>query len=367
MQQSHQVGFTGLLNLASEALGATVLGSSDEFFAEATNLVKDAPAVFLPDEYTDRGKWMDGWESRRKRGEGHDQYHADQAILRLGVPGFVRAIDVDTAHFLGNHPPFAELEGIVAASGLSYEALRHKPKASDPKLGWAPLLKQVPLGPGRQNLFLADSVDAVTHVRLSIFPDGGVARLRLWGHAAPSLSEAPEEPGVKGLWSGEVDLVALRRGGKALACSDAFFGPMNNLVAPGRANNMGGGWETKRRRTPGSDWILLQLGEPGKVGLVEVDTNHFKGNYPDRCALWGIYAPGARITDLIVAKAWKLVLPEAKLNASERQFFRKELKAEGPFTHVRLEIFPDGGVSRLRVYGKPSPSSELPLKSDLEG
>ncbi|MCB9608182.1 MAG: allantoicase [Polyangiaceae bacterium] len=367
MQQSHQVGFTGLINLASEGLGATVLGSSDEFFAEATNLVKDAPAVFLPDEYTDRGKWMDGWESRRKRGEGHDRYHADQAILRLGVPGSVRAIDIDTAHFLGNHPPFAELEGIVAPSASTYQELRHKPKASDPKLGWAPLLNQIPLGPGRQNLFLSDSGDAITHVRLSIFPDGGVARLRLWGHAAPSLSEAPEEPGVKGLWSGEVDLVALRRGGKALACSDAFFGPMNNLLAPGRAANMGGGWETKRRRTPGSDWILLELGEPGKVGLVEVDTNHFKGNFPDRCALWGIYAPGARTTELIVSKAWKLVLPESKLTASERHFFRKELKAEGPFTHVRLEIFPDGGVSRLRIYGKPSPTSELPLKSDLEG
>lgn len=364
--QSHQVGFTGLLNLASEALGATVLGSSDEFFAEASNLVKDSAAVFLPDEYTDRGKWMDGWESRRKRGEGHDQFHADQAILRLGVPGSVRAVDVDTAHFLGNHPPFAELEGIVAPGDSTYEALQHKPKASDPKLGWAPLLRQVPLGPGRQNLFLAELNDAVSHVRLSIFPDGGVARLRLWGDAAPSLSEAPVEAGVKGLWSGEVDLVALRRGGQALACSDAFFGPMNNLIAPGRAPNMGGGWETKRRRTPGSDWILLRLGEVGKVGLVEVDTNHFKGNYPDRCALWGIYAPQARITDLMLSKAWKCVLPPAKLTPSERHFFRKELDSQGPFTHVRLEIFPDGGVSRLRVYGKPSAPSELPLTSDLE-
>ena len=160
--------------------------------------------------------------------------------------------------------------------------------------------------------------------------------------------------------------VALRRGGQALACSDAFFGPMNNLIAPGRAVNMGGGWETKRRRTPGSDWILVQLGEVGKVGLVEIDTNHFKGNYPDRCALWGIYAPGARITELMLAKSWKCILPESKVTASQRHFFRKELDALGPFTHVRLEIFPDGGVSRLRVYGKPSGASELPLKSDLE-
>ncbi|MBK9265785.1 MAG: allantoicase [Polyangiaceae bacterium] len=351
--QHHQVGFTGLLNLASESLGTEIVGTNDDFFAEATNLVKDAPAVFLPDEYTDRGKWMDGWESRRKRGEGHDNFGADRCILRLGVPGRIRAVDIDTAFFLGNHPPFAELEGTIADPAAMYETLNGLPSSDNPRDGWVPILPQVPLGPGRQNLFASESDRAFTHVRLSIFPDGGVARLRLWGNAAPSLGVPFVEPGVEGLLSGEMDLAALRNGGLALACSDAFFGPMNNLIAPGRAKNMGQGWETKRRRTPGSDWILLRLGQVGQVGLVEVDTNHFKGNYPDRCALWGIHAPHAKITDLMLTKDWECILPESKLSASHRHFFRDQIQARGPFSHVKLQIFPDGGVSRLRVYGKP--------------
>jgi len=354
-----RVGFTGLLNLASESLGAEVVFSSDDFFAEAKNLVKDAPAVFLPDEYTDRGKWMDGWESRRKRGPGHDDFHADTCMLRLGVPGRIRAVDIDTAFFMGNHPPFAELEGTIADPAASYETLNGLSASDDARDGWAPILRQVPLGPGRQNLFASESDRAFTHVRLSIFPDGGVARLRLWGNAAPNLGVPSVEPGVEGLLPGEVDLAALRNGGLALACSDAFFGPMNNLIAPGRAKNMGQGWETKRRRTPGSDWILLRLGQVGRVGLVEVDTNHFKGNYPDRCVVWGIHAPDAKITDLLLSKDWECILPESKLGASHRHFYRDELKVRGPFSHVKLQIFPDGGVSRLRVYGIPSETASV--------
>jgi len=352
--QHAQLGFTGLVNLASQALGAQVVGTNDELFAEAERLTHDAPAVFLPDEYTDRGKWMDGWESRRKRGPGHDGYAADHCIIRLGVPGRVRAVDIDTAHFLGNHPPFAELEGTVAGHTTDLGALQSLPRGNNPQDCWVPIVSQVPLGPGRQNLFVSDSGEAFTHVRLSIFPDGGVARLRLWGAAAPELAPRAQEPQVEGMRSGEIDLAALRNGGLALACSDAFFGPMNNLIAPGRAANMGGGWETKRRRTPGSDWILLRLGRAGKIGFVEVDTNHFKGNYPDRCALWGINLPDGRITDLMLSQDWKPILPEVKLGASQRHFFRTELEERGPFTHVKLEIFPDGGVSRLRVYGVPS-------------
>ena len=69
---------------------------------------------------------------------------------------------------------------------------------------------------------------------------------------------------------------------------------MNNLLLPGRAENMGGGWETRRKRAPGHDWILIRLGARGTINTIEVDTNHFKGNYPDRCSLEGIDAPGAR-------------------------------------------------------------------------
>ncbi len=329
--------FHGLVNLASESLGARALACSDDFFASMSNLVKDAPPVFLPEEFTERGKWMDGWESRRKREPGHDW-----CVLRLGVRGRPRAIDIDTAHFLGNQPPFASVEATDApADGLDAAV-------------WTEIVAQAPIRPGSSNLFVCAEAPVATHVRLNLFPDGGVARLRVFGEVAPDWATetddgAPTRPG-------EFDLAALRHGGLALACSDAFFGPMNNLIAPGRAENMGGGWETRRRQgrpfDARPDWILLRLGAPGELTLVEVDTHHFKGNFPDRCALDVIDAPGASITDLLASDGWTRALPEQKLCADERHFFREELIAAGRATHARLWIFPDGGVSRLRLYGR---------------
>lgn len=337
--------FTGLIDLAAEAHGGTAIATNDDFFAEMQNLVKPGRGVFLPDEYTDRGKWMDGWESRRKRSDGHDF-----CIVKLGVRGVVRAVDIDTNHFLGNHPPFASLEATNASDNATAEELG--------KATWVELIPQAPLRPGSQNLFAVSNASSFTHVRLNIYPDGGVARLRVWGDADPDWSRVDLDEATKPHWqSGEVDLASVRNGALALACSDAFFGPMNNLIAPGRAVNMGGGWETRRKRLPGNDWILVRLGAPGSIGMLEVDTNHFKGNFADRFALRGIHAPGARITDLVSVSSyakestWTTIVPETKLSASTRHFFRKEVTAKGPFTHVRLDIFPDGGVSRLRVWG----------------
>jgi allantoicase len=335
--------FVGLLDLAAEEVGGAAIACSDDFFAGMENLVKEGRGVFLPDEYTERGKWMDGWESRRKRAGGHDW-----CVVRLGVRGAIRALDVDTNHFLGNHPPFASVEA-TRSSGDDLS-----------RATWTEILPQSPLRPGSQNLFAISASEAFTHVRLHIYPDGGVARLRVWGVADPDWErvEIDDETRPR-LQPGEVDLAAVRNGALALACSDAFFGPMNNLIAPGRAKNMGGGWETRRKRMPGSDWILVRLGAPGAVSLVEVDTNHFKGNFPDRFALRGVSAATSKITDLVAIGSyaeptaeWKTILPETKLSASTRHFFRQEVQAKGPFTHVRLDVFPDGGVSRLRVWGK---------------
>jgi allantoicase len=336
--------FVGLIDLAAEAMGGVVLWANDDFFAEKENLIKEGRGVFLPDEYTDRGKWMDGWESRRKRSTGHDT-----CVVRLGVRGSIRALDIDTNHFLGNHPPFASLEAarVDSADEGALDAAT-----------WVELLPQSPLRPGSQNLFAVSGTDAYTHVRLHIYPDGGVARLKVWGSADPDWSRSDADETTKPLLDGpEVDVASVRNGALALACSDAFFGPMNNLIAPGRAKNMGGGWETRRKRAPGNDWILVRLGAASHVGLVEIDTNHFKGNFADRIALRGLAAPGARITDLIAVGAygttpeWKTILPETKLEASKRHFFRSEVQDRGPFTHVRLDVFPDGGVSRLRIWG----------------
>lgn len=337
--------FTGLVDLAAKGLGGRVLAASDDFFAEKEKLIEPAAAVFIPGKYTERGKWMDGWESRRRRTPGHDW-----AIVALGAPGVVRGLDIDTTHFLGNHPPYASVEAVAAERGASVEQLQ--------AATWTEILEQVPLMAGTQNMFTvshaADWPSSFTHLRLNIFPDGGVARFRAHGVVTPDWStQELDEVAAPHVRDGEVDLAAVKHGGLALACSDSFFGPMNNLLLPGRSENMGGGWETRRRRGPGFDWIVLRLGAPGSVEAIEVDTNFFKGNCPDRCSIEGIDSPQARLTELVDEEAaWRGVLPPSALTPHTRHFFRDELVHHGPFTHIRLSIYPDGGVSRLRIFGK---------------
>jgi allantoicase len=337
--------FTGLVDLAAASLGGRGVGSSDEFFAAVDNLVQPGRGVFIEGKFTDRGKWMDGWETRRKRVIGYDW-----AILELGAAGKVFGFDIDSNHFVGNAPAFASVEGVRARPGLSVDELQG--------LAWTELLAQSPLRPGSQNLFAATPADAITHVRLNIFPDGGVARFRVFGRVQPDWRRGGDAQldaeTVVHVERGMVDLAAVMNGGVALACSDAFFGPMNNLLLPGRAINMGGGWETRRRRGPGYDWILLQLGARGTPRVVELDTNHFNGNFPDRASMEWIDAsvlPAARITDLIASEAWAPLLPETKLKAHTRHFFRETLAPAGAATHLRVNIFPDGGLSRVRVWG----------------
>jgi allantoicase len=341
--------FSGLVDLAAAGLGGRALGTSDELFASADNLLLPGRAVFVDGKFTDRGKWMDGWESRRKRGAGHDW-----CVVALGAPGEVVGLDVDTQHFVGNHPPFASVEGLWAPDALAARA------AALPSLlarqDWSELLEQAPLRPDAQNLFAARVHGPVTHVRLNIFPDGGVARFRVFGRVHPSW-EAPadaDEEARAHLTPDLRDLAAVKNGGLALACSDAFFGPMNNLLLPGRPENMGGGWETRRRRGPGFDWIVIKLGARGAPAVVEIDTSHFKGNFPDRASLETLDAPaGARLTEVVASSAWSPLVPETKLIADTRHFFAVESTAAGrAATHVRLNIFPDGGVARLRVWGR---------------
>jgi allantoicase len=333
--------FTGLINLADARLGARAFEASDEFFAPKENLLQPGRGEFDPDAYTDRGKLMDGWESRRRRQSGHDW-----CVIELGTPGIVKFLDVDTNHFVGNHPPYASVDGLrVDARGAPIKTAN-----------WTEILPQAPLQPGSQNVFVVnhrpDWPQSWTHLRLNIFPDGGVARFRAYGDVDPVWEVDGDEEITKRISPGEVDLVSVRNGGLALACSDMFFSPMNNLILPGRAQNMGGGWETRRRRGPGFDWIILRLGMPGLVGFVEIDTNHFKGNYPDHCSIEGIHAPAAPLTELVdPSAAWRGVLPQTRLGPHSRHFFREKIVQRGPFTHLRLSIYPDGGISRLRVFG----------------
>jgi allantoicase len=333
--------FTGLIDLAAAGLGGKALACSDDFFAGMENLIQPGRGQFIEGKFTDRGKWMDGWESRRKRVPGHDW-----CLLELGAPGEVVGLDIDTHHFRGNHPPFASVEGAVAPPGAPPSALE--------QASWVSLLEQSPLRPDSQNLFGAQPQGPVTHVRLSIFPDGGVARFRVYGRVHPRWDPAERDAETAAhVPAGLDDLAAVKNGGLALACSDAFFGPMNNLLHPGRAANMGDGWET-RRRGPGRDWILIRLGARGRLSVVEVDTHHFKGNYPDRFSLEALdagAAGSARITELLASPSWSPVLPETRLAADRRHFFSLGPGLTAPATHLRLNIFPDGGVSRLRVWG----------------
>jgi allantoicase len=313
--------FRDLLDLASERLGGTVLYANDDFFAEKENLLKPSKAIWKEHEYTDRGKWMDGWESRRKRIPGHDF-----AIVRLGARGVIRGVVVDTAFFRGNYPESCSIEATSMRNDASVEALL----AAD----WREILPRTSLQGDSENVLPITSNDAVTHIRFNIFPDGGVARLRVHGEIVP------EWRNVGGL-AGEIDLAAAENGAEVLNCSDMFFGPKHNLIMPGRAHNMSDGWETKRRRGPGHDWVIVKLATEGRVRRIEVDTNHFKGNYPDTASI-----DGSRD-----GEQWTELLPRTKLQGHTRHFFVDELLTDGPFTHLRVNVVPDGGVSRLRVWG----------------
>jgi len=327
--------FDELIDLASEKLGGTVLYANDDFFAEKENLLKPAKAVFLEHEYTDRGKWMDGWESRRKRVPGHDF-----AIVRLGLPGVIRGVVVDTSFFRGNYPDACSIEWTFARAETTVETLM-----SDATV-WKPLLANSKLKGDSPNRFEIAVPDAVTHLRLNIFPDGGVARLRVHGDVIPDWRRIGT-PGT------EFDLAAIENGGLSLVVSDMFFGVRHNLLMPGRAVNMSDGWETRRRRGPGHDWNVVRLVDRGEVRRVEIDTNHFKGNYPDTFVLEGCDAnERAATAETDFAKwNWVEVIARTKLQAHTRHFFRDEIASVGPFTHLRLSIHPDGGVSRLRVHG----------------
>ena len=314
--------FTQLIDLAAENIGGKTLSCTDDFFAEMENLIKPGRGVFIEGKYTENGKWMDGWESRRKRTPGHDW-----CVIKLGAAGIIRGFDVDTNHFLGNHPPHCSIE----ACNYTGENLE--------EAQWVEVLQKSPLDPGSQHFYPSSSDQTWTHVKLHIYPDGGVARLRVYGEVKKDWSQIAIGE--------EVDLSYAVNGAKSILCNDMFFSHMDNLLMPGRGKDMGDGWETKRNRTPNNrDWVIIKLAHKGKINRVHIDTCHFKGNYPDSCLIEGCdsYEEGKE-------NDWTLLLPQTKLQADHEHFFKEEIVSDNSFTHVRLSIFPDGGISRLRLWG----------------
>jgi allantoicase len=338
--------FTELPDLAAERVGGAALACSDDFFASMTNLLKGPRAVFDPHAYTDRGKLMDGWESRRSFGrvEGHTH---DWCILKLGMPGLLRGVDVDTSFFRGNYPEAAAIDAVEVDGDPDVAALLAAP--------WTEVLPRFDLKGDDSNFapFLVTD-RRCTHLRLRMFPDGGIARLRVHGVVMPDFARLLAR-------SATIDLAAVEHGGQVIAANDMFFGSRHNLIMPGRSVNMGDGWETRRKRREGHDWTLVKLGRRGTVRSVEVDTNWFKGNFPESCWLEGVDAPDGRSPLELDADAWFPLLPRTRLRAHTRHFFSggapgvpAELSnVDRACTHVRLSIHPDGGISRLRVHGAP--------------
>ncbi len=322
--------FAQLTDLAAERLGGKVLYATDDFFAEKENLIKKGRGIFIIDAYTDRGKWMDGWESRRKRTPGHDW-----AIVQLATPGKIAGFNIDTNFFLGNHPPHASVEAIYLEDASAITDWEILP--------WEEILEKSHLDAGSQNFYECKSEKLFTHLRLHIYPDGGVARFRVYGTVFKNWDAIATNE--------IIELVAAINGGQAVACNDMFFSAMSNLIMPGRGINMGDGWETKRNRTPNNrDWVILQLATIGTINKILVDTCHFKGNYPDRCSIEGcIIEDGSN--PLSESIQWTTLLPEQKLSADTEHEFEKEIINKSPFSHIRLNIFPDGGISRLRLWG----------------
>lgn len=308
-------------DLASRALGGTVIWANDEFFAGAENLVTPGPAVHDTSAYGLRGKVYDGWETRRRRDVGA----ADEAIVRLGVPGIVRQVVVDTAHFAGNYPPFASVEGACVLGYATADEVRAAP--------WALLVAKSPLIGDAPNVLVAESADRlITHVRLTMYPDGGVARLRVHGAVVP-------DPRWLG---GRVDLASTVHGGRIADCSDMFYASPANVLAPGIAATTSDGWETARRRDGGNDWLIVALAAPGVLHDAVIDTSRFVGNAPGWAAL----------TD---ADTGTSLLPRTPLQPDTEHRFR--LRAAAPVSRVRLDIYPDGGLSRLRLNGSVAPEA----------
>jgi len=320
------------INLASAGLGARAIWATDAFFAPLERMLDDAPPIFVEGKFDAHGKWMDGWETRRRRGGGHDM-----AIVKLAAAGRIAGFDIDTSHFTGNYAPAARIEACAFSGDRPPE-----------DLPWTDILPQKPLGPSAHHHFECDSPGLWTHLRIHIYPDGGIARLRAFGIPAP-----PEAGGKAG-----IDLAAALNGGRILGLSDAHYGDFNRLLAPGRGADMGDGWETRRRREPGHDWMIIALGVRGTIETALIDTAHFKGNFPDSASLQaadlGDFGDG--LTDAIIADSmfWKELLPPRRLRPDTEHRYRDDLAGLGPVTHVRFNIFPDGGVSRLRLFGTPA-------------
>ena len=317
------------VNLASRRLGSETLLASDDFFAPKERLIDLADPIFIPDKYDDHGKWMDGWESRRRRSPGHDW-----CIIKFGYSGRISFVDIDTSFFTGNYAPKASIDVCSSNKEIPDEA------------DWQSLVPLTDLKGDSHNVIEVSNSGIWSHLRLNIVPDGGVARLRVFGELEKNWSETE--------LTETVDLAALANGARPVCWSDAHYGKPSNILAPMPGIDMGDGWETARRRGPGHDWCVIKLAAVGNIQEILVDTAHFKGNYPDTCSLQGTQLnQDLERSELIKqSEAWPTILPQQKLAADCQQNFRDQIQNHDSINFIRFSIYPDGGISRLRLFGK---------------
>ncbi|KAH9892562.1 allantoicase [Cubamyces lactineus] len=324
--------FSTAIELSSVALGGKVVSVSDEFFAEAFHLLLVEPAPSLKGQFGPKGALFSGWETRR-----HNPAY-DWCIIKLGTTGSISGFDIDTSHFNGNEAPQASVDVLFSADDSA-------PQVDDPR--WEELLPKVNLGPSSRHLFTVPPSKGVNYVKLNMYPDGGIARFRVYGLVAPIFPSATAI---------EFDLAHVFSGGRVVYTSDQHFGVGSNLILPGRGKDMGDGWETKRSRQPGhKDWAIIKLGDAGYLSQAEIDTAHFMGNFPESCEMHALHTSDLVPSD-VPEDRWTLILPRTKLGPHRRHFFQLENVAHAAYTHVKITIYPDGGIKRVRVLGRRAAS-----------
>jgi len=318
----------GLIDLAQPRLGSKVIFKTDDFFASAKRIISPFPPVFKEGLFDKNGKWMDGWESRRKRTSGHDYL-----IIKLGKAGSIKKVNIDTSYFNGNQPSMVSLEGCYSKSN-NFKSFK-----------WKNLISKKKTKANTHHLFSSTSKSICTHVKLNIFPDGGIARLRLYGNISKENNNFKNK---------RINLASLLDGASILACNNEHFGKAENILAPGKAKNMGDGWETRRRRDKGFDWLILNCIKGEKIDKIEISTHHFKGNYPSHCSLQAAYITKKKSSFAIVKSSnkWKFLMNKINLSANKTHVFRNKLMKKDKINFIKINIFPDGGISRFKIFGK---------------
>ncbi|KAF9356626.1 Allantoicase [Mortierella sp. AD094] len=324
--------------LASSAKGGKVLEISDELFGEGFHLIKDEPAIEDKNRETANGFWKDGWETRR-----HNKTTHHTATIKLASPGTIAGFDIDTSFFDGSHPAYASVEACLLVDGVqdSYE--------------WKEILPKIPLSGNSHHYYgLKASDDVFTHIKLKMYPDGGIARLRVFGNVSPIF---PDEKTV-------LNLASLANGARVIKSSDDRYGKPTNIILPTAGLNTRDGWQTRRSREEGHhDWVEIKLGATGILQSIEVDTTHFRGNSPDFVSL---DACNSEYNDVLYDPEvrWVNLLKKTEVEGDKKNIYAL-VAHHVSYTHVRLNIFPDGGISRLRVFGTRVPEPIIPMGTGI--